>query len=45
MPYSSFVEAFSGYAVPATWSQADFEESNAGRGLDLSRIEQGARFL
>lgn len=34
--YSVFMEAFADYGVPVTWSFADFQESNARRGLDLS---------
>jgi ribosomal protein S18 acetylase RimI-like enzyme len=34
--YKVFMEAFSDYSQPITWSREDFEESNARRGLDLS---------
>lgn len=39
--YDAFMAAFADYSVPITWSKADFDESNARRGLDLS-ISLGA---
>lgn len=34
--YAAFMEAFSDYSVPVTWSEAEFDAANARRGADWS---------